>query len=260
VQHQSNAASIRVVVADENAATRGELRAALDTSRGYEVVGEAADGQRAIDATLLVQPDVLVCGMGLPGMSGLEVSRRVRDALLRTVVVVVSDLTTAVATRAHDEIANDIDCLTGHRDGALRPVATVELGMAETSAALGRQFIEEELAEQRLDGLGRSAALLVSEVVTNAVVHARSHSWVALKHTGARVRVEVTDCGGGAVMLRPLTPSAVGGRGLHIVNGIADLWGAVSTPALKTVWFELATHEDAAATTRGHAPNLAASP
>jgi hypothetical protein len=53
------------------------------------------------------------------------------------------------------------------------------------------------------------------------------------------VRMHVTDWGDGAVILREPVPSALGGRGLHIVDALAGSWGTVSTPQWKTVWFEI---------------------
>jgi anti-sigma regulatory factor (Ser/Thr protein kinase) len=79
----------------------------------------------------------------------------------------------------------------------------------------------------------------VSEIVTNAVVHARSAPRVSVALDGDRARVQVTDWGDGAVIMRELGPMSLGGRGLHIVDRLAEVWGTVSTPQWKTVWFEL---------------------
>jgi hypothetical protein len=49
----------------------------------------------------------------------------------------------------------------------------------------------------------------------------------------------VNDWGDGAVIMRELGPMSLGGRGLHIVDRLADVWGTVATPQWKAVWFEL---------------------
>jgi DNA-binding NarL/FixJ family response regulator len=272
VQRSSNSTPIRAIVADGSALTRADVARALGASAAFDVVAEAADGTSVLDVTLRAQPDVVVCGMELPAVDGLNVLRRVRDALVRTAVFVVSDVDRALTTRAGDQFAHDVSSLVHGGDviastNALDESA-VELAQSDSSAALGRHFVEAQLATRRRSVLGEPAALLVSEVVTNAVIHAQSRSWVSLREYGPRVRVEVTDTGGGAPVMRPLTPTAIGGRGLHIVDGIADLWGAVSTPRSKTVWFELngsngsnnGGNNGGSATSSGRTAQFAASP
>jgi serine/threonine-protein kinase RsbW len=85
--------------------------------------------------------------------------------------------------------------------------------------------------------------VLVSEVVTNAVLHAQSGADHPVRLTaeadGTRLRVEVEDSGSGIpeAMRELPTPTATSGRGLAIVRGLADRWGVVRDPS--RVWFEL---------------------
>lgn len=91
------------------------------------------------------------------------------------------------------------------------------------------------------------ACLLVSELVTNAVQHSRSHLpggtvTVTVTGTGPGIRVEVTDDGGTAsvpAVSRDRSPLAAHGRGLLLVEALADGWGYQRGPAGTTVWVTL---------------------
>jgi anti-sigma regulatory factor (Ser/Thr protein kinase) len=84
------------------------------------------------------------------------------------------------------------------------------------------------------------AALVVTELATNAIVHARSDFTVTIGSAGGAVRVEVSD--GSRTPPSRRTPSlhARGGRGLSIVAAVASTWGVVHTSDGKIVWAQLA--------------------
>jgi anti-sigma regulatory factor (Ser/Thr protein kinase) len=81
--------------------------------------------------------------------------------------------------------------------------------------------------------------LLSTELITNAVRHTDSSCAVAVRWTGVRVRVEVTDVSQARPHRRHSSPEAEGGRGLLLVESLATRWGSAPDPAGKTVWFEL---------------------
>jgi hypothetical protein len=87
------------------------------------------------------------------------------------------------------------------------------------------------------------ALLLTSEVVTNSVLHADGPIWLGLAHTGPVLRVEVADHTTGAVTM-PESPSDAGGRGLRMLDALADRWGTDPTPGGKVVWFELRVRDE----------------
>jgi DNA-binding NarL/FixJ family response regulator len=62
----------------------------LLTTDGFEVVGEAANGQAAIDAARELRPDVVLLDVQLPGIDGFEVATRLRDGTVGPVVVLTS--------------------------------------------------------------------------------------------------------------------------------------------------------------------------
>jgi len=85
------------------------------------------------------------------------------------------------------------------------------------------------------------AVLLVSELVTNAIMHAHSDFELVVHDLGDRLRIEVADADTRLPTLRSYTPESVTGRGLHMVASGADRWGFEATPTGKVVWFELET-------------------
>lgn len=69
--------SLRVVVADDQDLVRTGLVMILNAQPGLEVVGEAADGRTALDLATRLRPDVLLIDIRMPGLDGIEVTRRV---------------------------------------------------------------------------------------------------------------------------------------------------------------------------------------
>ena len=113
----------------------------------------------------------------------------------------------------------------------------VELMGRPASVRKARVFTGEVLAD---DGVEASiielAVLLVSELVTNAVVHARGMICLTV-HTDAHwVRIEVEDQGRGRPVRRPATLDQVDGRGLLVVDKLATDWGTERRATHKVVW------------------------
>lgn len=80
----------RVFVVEDHTIVRQGLVALMETSADLEVVGEAGDGRSALDAIPKSNPDVVLCDLALPGLSGLEVIQRLRANGERPRVVVLS--------------------------------------------------------------------------------------------------------------------------------------------------------------------------
>src|SRR3954468_2389302 len=78
----------RVLLVDDHREILVALRRFLGMS--CEIVGEASDGHAALEAATVLKPDVVVLDLNLPGMDGLEVCRRIRQALPQTQVVMLT--------------------------------------------------------------------------------------------------------------------------------------------------------------------------
>jgi anti-sigma regulatory factor (Ser/Thr protein kinase) len=108
------------------------------------------------------------------------------------------------------------------------------------SAAEARRFAERTLAGWGCGALVESARLLVSELVVNAVIHARTEARLALRFDGEVLHVEVADGSTVRPRRRDYSPTATTGRGLMILDAVADRWGVDIGDGAKTVWFDLA--------------------
>jgi len=71
---------LRVLLVDDHAILRAGLRALLDAEADMRVVGEAGSGEEAIDLIPHVKPDIVVMDISMPGMGGVEATRRIMEA------------------------------------------------------------------------------------------------------------------------------------------------------------------------------------
>jgi anti-sigma regulatory factor (Ser/Thr protein kinase) len=111
-----------------------------------------------------------------------------------------------------------------------------------------RSFVSTTIRNWGFHNLCETAELLVSEVVTNVVVHARTPGRATVTALPAGIRIEVTDGGRDLPGERQPGPSEPDGRGLGIVSALARRWGIEVEHDTKTVWFELDDDADAAPT------------
>jgi len=89
---RSPTVTIRVLIADDQEMVRRGLRRILDSQSDIEVVAEAADGVTALEQAERLLPDVALLDVRMPGLDGLEVTRRLASTPVRVVVVTTFDL------------------------------------------------------------------------------------------------------------------------------------------------------------------------
>ena len=103
-----------------------------------------------------------------------------------------------------------------------------------------RRQVERVLHLWRLDELAWQVELVVTELATNAVRHARTLFTVAMTWDGRRLRIEVSDAHPVPPEPRDGVPAdATGGRGLLLVEQLADRWGYDPHERGKTIWCDL---------------------
>jgi anti-sigma regulatory factor (Ser/Thr protein kinase) len=135
-------------------------------------------------------------------------------------------------------------------DGSQRPRPTpAATGEALTSPCfpgelgsipVARQYVGQAIQPLHLAQRGvDTITLLVSELVTNAVVHAHSSFTVQVSYRPPRLRVEIRDGSEAPPRVRDAAPASPGGRGLKLVDELSDAWGCEPRGEGKAVWFEV---------------------
>jgi anti-sigma regulatory factor (Ser/Thr protein kinase) len=119
--------------------------------------------------------------------------------------------------------------------------ATEVLPAGPQAPSLARRFVANALDSWDHADLSERAVLAVSELVTNAFLYGEGDI-VLVVTLGVFLRIEVRDGGAGLPTQRNYSPTSTTGRGLHLVDHMADRWGTSSNGGKgKAVWFEIDT-------------------
>jgi anti-sigma regulatory factor (Ser/Thr protein kinase) len=118
------------------------------------------------------------------------------------------------------------------------PAANLDLPPEATSVGAARHWLSEQLADWSSTGL-ESVVLVLSELVTNAILHARTTVQVFLQRDGNVARLEVTDKGSALPVAKEYGATAYTGRGLHLVETLSRDWGVQTAVGAKIVWAEV---------------------
>jgi DNA-binding NarL/FixJ family response regulator len=247
------------LVVDDNADYRLLVRYALAGSE-VELVGEAMTVDEGVRAAKELQPDLVLLDVVLQGSDGLLAVQPLQEAAPSAAVVAVAsyaehelwgtsphlDRIAYVSkgtppTKLCDELVRVL-----HTARAVSDVLAVERmrfpGELQ-SARAARRFVGGVLEGWQCSDLEDSIQLLVSELVTNAVIHAKSDVEVALHLRADRVRVEVVDAATEYVHRRDAGEEEQSGRGMALTEALASAWGIDTLVAGKSVWFEVVREE-----------------
>lgn len=82
--------SIRVLLADDHTLVRAGIRSLLESIPGVEVVAEAGDGREAFELIVKRRPDVAILDIGMPGLNGLELAKRIPNESPKTKIIILS--------------------------------------------------------------------------------------------------------------------------------------------------------------------------
>jgi anti-sigma regulatory factor (Ser/Thr protein kinase) len=114
-----------------------------------------------------------------------------------------------------------------------------QLPSSVSSPQLARAFLRSALQTWQLDGFGEVTELLVTELVANVVTHVGAPMTLRVQRSPSRVRVEIDDSSAQVPELHHPDSADEHGRGVLLVDQLADDWGAEQHEHGKTVWFEL---------------------
>jgi two-component system, NarL family, response regulator LiaR len=137
-------ATIRVLIADDHAVVRQGLRTFLELQDDIEVVGDAGDGEEAVDAALEGRPDVVLMDLVMPGLDGIEATRRIlRERPATRVIALTSFLDDdkvlpAVRAGAAGYLLKDVE-----PDELVRAIHTVNDGDALLHPAVSARLLRE---------------------------------------------------------------------------------------------------------------------
>jgi DNA-binding NarL/FixJ family response regulator len=141
---------IRIAVADDHHLVRAGLVALLHDESDFEVVAQAGDGEEAYRHIETLRPDVAVVDVAMPGMTGVEVARKHRDANGRTAIVLLS------VAGGPEFVRSAIDA--GAAGYIVKASAARELVDAVRAAAAGHFFLSPSVARDALTGLAQDPA------------------------------------------------------------------------------------------------------
>lgn len=239
----------RVLLVDDVAPLRAQIREALEEAGGFAVVAEAADGAGALDAALRHQPELIVLDLALPDLAGADLLSRLRAVVPRALVVVYTGAAGESTDGLSEQVAGfvrkdeDVSYLAKLcQDLAQRheAAATLELGADHRGVAVARGFIAEQCRRWGCVELVEDAKLVVTELVTNALVHAKTQCEIRANYEGRLLRVEVVDHGRGTPDPQRPTQLDDHGRGLLLVTALCAAWGIdAREDGRKIVWAEL---------------------
>ena len=241
--------AVSVLLVEDVPELRSVIRQTLRLRGGFDVVGEAADGAGAIAAAASHQPDIVVLDLGLPDLAGHEVLTRLRAVSPVAQVVVYTGSFTpdrtplageveAFVTKEHD-VAYLVDLLARLRRRHHESTA-LAVGPHPSEVGRARRLVAEQCRLWGCGDLAADAELVVSELVTNALLHGDGQCEFRVSLSDAALRIQVIDAGAGMPDPRTVGQRDEHGRGLLLVSALCAAWGVEALPGGgKMVWAEL---------------------
>jgi CheY-like chemotaxis protein/anti-sigma regulatory factor (Ser/Thr protein kinase) len=243
-------AAVRVLVVDDDADQLDIVRRLFERA-GLADVSTADHAALALDVARSAQPDLIVLDLAMPGRSGWDLLPELHVASPLSSIVILSNLPRArLADKLQERGAvGFVEKRTPAAElvaallstAALMATVRAELSLGEpllASPKVARRFVREMLTPDAAALVG-DVELLVSELVTNAVVHASDSPRIHVIVGPSIVRVAVYDTDPAMPTQREPDRARPGGRGLNLVETVASRWGADRVDAGKVVWFEI---------------------
>ena len=131
--------TVRILIADDHKILREGLKSLLGNKPGFAVVAEAEDGLSAFDGVKKHKPDIAILDIGMPGLNGIEVTRKIRSEMAETKVIALS---------MHADRRFVMGVLEAGANGyLLKDSAFEELVTAVRAVAKGRMYLSPSIAE-----------------------------------------------------------------------------------------------------------------
>src|SRR5579864_1425117 len=148
---------IRVMLVDDHAMVRQGLSLFLDTLDDIKLVGEAASGEEALGICALVNPDVIVLDLIMPGMDGVTTLRAIRAAYPQIQVIVLT------SSKEHELVRAALQA--GAISYLLKDSSIDELANAIRAAYAGKSTLSPGVTQVLIGGVGRAPieSILLSE-------------------------------------------------------------------------------------------------
>lgn len=151
---------LRILVADDHELVRHGIRGILRARRGWRVIGEAANGQEAVEKTLKLKPDVAILDVSMPHLDGLQATRQIREASPNTKVVVLT-------MHESDQMVHRV-LEAGALGYVLKSDLAANLVKAVKDVSAGRLFLTPRVSDIVLKGFLNSADQTGSATQTRA--------------------------------------------------------------------------------------------
>lgn len=134
---------LRILLADDHLTMRHGLKLLIDSQPDMEVVGEANDGDSAVQVTLALSPDIIVMDISMPGTNGLVATRTLKQLRPEAAIVVL--------TRHGDDAYLQEFLRAGVSGYVLKQSASAELLQAIRAVAAGGQYLDSSLTARVTD-------------------------------------------------------------------------------------------------------------
>lgn len=142
---------IRVLLAEDHAMVRAGLRALLERLENIEVVGEASNGQEAVEMTSEFKPDLLIMDIMMPRLNGIQAAEHIRDLKLSVMILFLSMYS--------DEALIHQALQSGARGYVLKTSLSEELQQAIQTVTRGKVYLSAEISSKLVEGKLRPANL-----------------------------------------------------------------------------------------------------
>ena len=134
---------LRLFLADDHEIVRFGLRNLLESQFGWSVVGEAGDGKEAVEKVFLLEPDIALLDISMPGMNGLDAARQILGRGGRTKILILS------VHDSQDVIQQVLD--SGARGYVLKSDAMRDLIAAVDAVRSNKTFFTHKIAQAVFD-------------------------------------------------------------------------------------------------------------